>query len=152
MTDFAKGAGGKAETEIQHGKNAVDAAQQASMTATVIFAPDCCMCLRGKSVAAHSSWRFAHRSQCVQDVMHVQASVKHLVWSALEDPRPIIKGALPESAPGRVLSHFESKSDITVSIFSFSALMLSCLVFMSSTHLAYLSSTWPILSSTRSVI
>lgn len=69
VTDFAKGAGGKAETEIQHGKNAVDAAQQ--------------------------------------------ASVKHLVWSALEDPRPIIKGALPESAPGRVLSHFESKSDIT---------------------------------------
>lgn len=49
--------------------------------------------------------------------MHVQASVKHLVWSALEDPRPIIKGALPESAPGRVLSHFESKSDITVSSF-----------------------------------
>ncbi|KAK9840690.1 hypothetical protein WJX84_008639 [Apatococcus fuscideae] len=69
VTDFYRGAGGSVEKEIQQGRNAVDAAQQ--------------------------------------------ASVKHLVWSGLEDPRPVAHGALPETQPGRIIPHFESKAEIT---------------------------------------
>ncbi|DBA66689.1 hypothetical protein WJX79_009438 [Trebouxia sp. C0005] len=43
-----------------------------------------------------------------------QAAVKHLVWSSLEDPRPVAKGVLPEVQPGRIVPHFESKSEVEV--------------------------------------
>ena len=38
VTDFYKGAGGKADTEIAQGKNAVDAAQQASTCYSLTYA------------------------------------------------------------------------------------------------------------------
>ena len=47
----------------------------------------------------------------------VQAGVRHVVFSSLEDPRKHVpKGALPElaSEPGRLVSHFETKAETEV--------------------------------------
>ena len=41
--------------------------------------------------------------------------MKHLIWSALEDPRKDVMHLLPQLGAGRVVPHFESKAEIAVS-------------------------------------
>jgi taspase (threonine aspartase 1) len=45
----------------------------------------------------------------------MEAGVKHLVWSSLEDPRKLegVADKLKEVAPGRLVPHFESKAEVT---------------------------------------
>jgi hypothetical protein len=44
----------------------------------------------------------------------LQVGVQHFVFSSLEDPRPVVKGTLPELHPGRIVPHFEAKAEIVV--------------------------------------
>lgn len=128
VTDFYRGAGGKADTEIEQGKNAVDAAHQASVCHSLASALSVAVLLLVPKWHFCSSTVFMVLYTYVattEDVMHVQAAVNHLVWSSLEDPRPVIKGALPEVAPGRIIPHWESKAEITVRV-HLSALMHFC--------------------------
>ena len=46
----------------------------------------------------------------------MQAGLKHVVWSTLEDPRPFIDASIPDlkNEPGRKVTHFETKEEIQV--------------------------------------
>ena len=63
---------------------------------------------------ASVSW---NQLDCCTSSNDVQAGVKHVVWSTLEDPRPFIDPSVPELTrePGRKVSHFETKEEIQVS-------------------------------------
>lgn len=43
-----------------------------------------------------------------------QAGVKHIVWSTLEDPRPLLKDSVPDlpGHPGRKVAHLETKAEL----------------------------------------
>ena len=109
VTDFYGGAAGNPHTEVQHGKNAIDAAKKVSMSSATTELPTVVteIIIQYKHALVMSAFITSTGQQ-----LCMQAGVKFVVFSTLEHIPDDVRKAFPVIEDGMVIPHFESKAAI----------------------------------------